>query len=181
MPGKGTSLDAEGIHGNLKKVYQSKNWSVNGMAKFIFKFQPILDLKTQMEDSLKNELGKAIRRLEQEKTILKSIESERENCINEFNKKSSTGIKVEKIKEYTHYISHLKEQINKQKEKVKEAQDNVDNYREQLIKVVQEREMLDKLKEKKLQEYMKEQLQLEQKINDEIVSFKYSKKSGVEI
>lgn len=150
------------------------------MAKFVFKFQPILDLKIQMEDSLKNELGKAIHKLEHEKDVLKSIESEREEAINQFNEKSSRGIVVEKLKEYNNYISFLMVRINQQKENVKDAQKNVDKYREQLIKAVQEREMLDKLKEKKLQEYMKEQHQLEQKLIDEVVSYKYAAKSDTE-
>lgn len=144
------------------------------MAKFTFKLQPLLNVKLQMEDNLKNELGKAIRRLENEKDILKGIESEREDYINQINSKSSGGILVEKLKEYSRYVSHLREKIALQKENVNLAQLNVDNYREQLIKVVQEREMLEKLKESKYQEFLKEQLKEEQRINDEVISFSYN-------
>ncbi|MCX7710687.1 MAG: flagellar export protein FliJ [Clostridia bacterium] len=151
------------------------------MAKFVFKFQPLLDLKTQMEDSLKNELGKAIQKLEQEKEVLRTMETEREECIRQFNEKSSQGIVVERLKEYNLYISHLKERMEKQKENIKAAQKNVDKVREQLIKVVQERKMLDKLKEKKLEEYKKEQLVQEQKVIDEVVSFKYTNRINNEM
>ena len=37
------------------------------MAKFIFKLQSILNLRKQKEDSVKNELANAMRRLEAEK------------------------------------------------------------------------------------------------------------------
>lgn len=146
------------------------------MAKFTFKLQPLLNVKLQMEDNLKNELGKAVRRLENEKDILKGIEYEREDYINQINSKSSGGILVEKLKEYSRYVSHLREKIALQKENVNLAQLNVDNYREQLIKVVQEREMLEKLKESKYQEFLKEQLKEEQRINDGVISFSYNTK-----
>lgn len=146
------------------------------MAKFVFKFQTILELKIQIEENLKNELGKAIQKLELEKEILRGIEQEREASIDEFNEVSSQGTVVEKLREYTSYISYLKGRIELQKENVNYAQNDVDRYREQLIAAMQEREMLEKLREKKHEEYMKEQLKQEQKEIDEVVSFKYAKR-----
>ncbi len=140
---------------------------------FKFKFQSILDIKIQIEDSLKNELGKAVQRLEHEKELLRNLEGERDGNIDEFNSRSSKGIRVEKIREYTAYLSYLKDVIRGQKENINVAQGNVDKYREQLIEALQEREMLDKLKEKHYQEYQREQLKKEQQVNDEVVSFNY--------
>ncbi|MCX7841529.1 MAG: flagellar export protein FliJ [Clostridia bacterium] len=150
------------------------------MPRFAFKFQSILDLKLQIEESLKNELGKSVQKLEQEKEKLSTIEAERDNQIENFNEKSSKGMLVEKLRDHNAYISYLKERIERQKENVNLAQNIVDKNREKLIKAMQEREMLDKLKEKKYKEYLKEQLKLENKANDEIVSFKYAEKPGDE-
>lgn len=143
------------------------------MAKFRFKLQAVLNIKAQTEDSLKNELGKAVHKLEQEKDVLKGIEEGRDKYIERFNVQSGKGILIEKLKEYTVYISHLRNRMEWQKENINLAQKNVDNYREQLVKVVQERKILEKLKEKKYQEFLKEQLMEEQKLTDEIVSYKY--------
>jgi flagellar FliJ protein len=55
---------------------------------------------------------------------------------------------------------------------------NVDKYREMLIKAVQEKEMLERLREKKLVLYRKEELRLEQGIVDEIISYEYSSAAG---
>jgi flagellar FliJ protein len=143
------------------------------MAKFRFKLQAVLNIKEQTEDNLKNELGKALRKLEKEKEILKGIENERDKYIERFNVQSGKGIVVEKLKEYTIYISHLRNRMERQKDNINLAHKNVDNYREQLVKVVQERKILEKLKEKKYQEFLKEQLMEEQKLADEMVSYKY--------
>lgn len=144
------------------------------MAKYVFKLQTLLNLKLQLEDSLKNELGKAVQRLEEEKRIQKQIELNREECINKVNIESSRGTTVEKLREYSGYISLLKEKIELQKENVKYAENNVDNYRENLIKVVQEKKMLEKLKEKNHEDFIKNELKEERGINDEIVSYKYN-------
>ncbi|HHW47837.1 MAG TPA: flagellar export protein FliJ [Clostridiaceae bacterium] len=144
------------------------------MAKFFFKLQPLLNVKQQMEDNLKNELGKALRQLEKEKAILAGIKEEKCQCIAEFNEKAGKGISVKTLIDYNTYISYLSERIHFQKEKVKLANDNVDKIREELLRIVKEKEILEKLKEKKFEEFLKEQLREEQKINDEIVSYKYA-------
>jgi len=148
------------------------------MAKFIFKLQALLNIKIKMEDNLKNKMGKAIQKLERNKDILKSIENKKSTCINEFNLKTSGKFVLKDLKEYSAYISHLNHKIELQKENVKSAQKNVDKVREELLALMQEREVLDKLKAKKYKRFMEEELKKEQKLNDEIVNFKHSKLNG---
>ena len=145
------------------------------MGKFIFKLQPLLNVKKQMEDNLKNELGKSIQKLEKEKDRLKKIEKESEDVIFKINSEVCKGIFVCKLKEYGSYVGYLKEKAELQKENINYAQTVVDKYREQLIAVVKEREMLEKLREKKCKEYNEEQLKIEQMLIDEINSYKYNK------
>ena len=143
------------------------------MGKFVFKLQAVFNLKKQIENNLKNELGKAVQELERQKKKLKDIEFERAIYYQEINVKSSSGISVGKLKEFSSYISHLNEKIDHQKNNIKRAQKSVDKYREQLIIAVQERKMMEKLREKKYEEFMKEQQREEQKIIDEIASYNY--------
>ncbi len=143
------------------------------MGKFVFRLQALLNVKHQMENALKNELGKAMQELEHQKDILKQIENEKEICIDKINNSSSEGVSVGMLREYSSYISYLIEKAEFQKENINIAKDNVDKYREQLIKVMQEKEMLEKLKSMKFEEYRKEQMQQEQKLNDELASYKY--------
>lgn len=144
------------------------------MGKFVFRMQSLLNVKIQIENSLKNELGKAVQELERQKDILREIELEREVYIGRVNSECVEGISVGKLREFNTYIVYLNDRSRLQKENIKKAQNNVDKYREQLIKAMQEKEMLEKLKEKKYEEYLREQLKEEQKLNDEIVSFNYN-------
>lgn len=143
------------------------------MPKFSFKLQTLLKVKTQQEDNLKNELGKAIRKLEEENSILRRIEFEKNKYIFEFNEKSRKTT-VNNLIKFNNYISHLTNKIMLQKENINLASHNVDKVREDLIKIVKEREILDKLKDKKYAEYLIEQNKDEQKINDEIISYKHT-------
>lgn len=143
------------------------------MGKFIFRLQPVLNIKKQIEDSLKNDLGKAISEYEKEKEIYNKIEQEREEFAESINSKTQEGISIRDLQKYSKYISFLNDKVKYQMEKVKKAQDNVDKYREKLIKATQERKIIDKLKDKKYAEYLKEQLKKEQQINEEIANYKY--------
>lgn len=146
------------------------------MAKFNFKLQTLLNVKSQQEDNLKNELGKAIQKLEKEKAKLSRLESEKDSYISEFNKKSRKTT-VDKLIQFNGYISFLTEKIKLQKENVNYALQNVDKIREELIKTDREREILDKLKEKKYEIFRQEQLREEQVLNDEIINFRHDSNS----
>ncbi|NJD01283.1 MAG: flagellar export protein FliJ [Ruminiclostridium sp.] len=141
------------------------------MPKFIFKLQTLLKVKTQIEDNLKNDLGKAIHKLEDEKAKLWRLEFEKNRSIMDFNEKSRKTT-VDNLIRFNNYISFLAEKILNQKENINLASRNVDKIREELIKTVKEREILDKLKEKKHDVFQKEQLKDEQRSNDEVISFR---------
>lgn len=147
------------------------------MAKFIFRLEAVLNVKRQQEENIKNELGKAIQRLETEKQKLAGFERSKEEIISEFNRKTKKTT-VHKLIEFNSYLSLLKTNIIHQKERVNKAALDVDKIREELVKAVQERKILEKLKEKKHDEYLIEQKKLEQKTNDEIVSYKHKESSS---
>lgn len=132
-----------------------------------------MNLKKQIESNMKNELGKAVQELERQKRILKDIETCCDELIKEIKSKSLSGISVGLLKEYSSYLSLLKDRIEHQKNNVRRAQKDVDKCREQLIIAVQERKMMEKLREKKYEEYTKEQQKMEQKAIDEIASYNY--------
>ena len=145
------------------------------MAKFNFRLQTLLNLKSQQEDNLKNELAKATRKLEKEKAILRSLEDEEVKLIREFNEKSKKST-VEKLIKFNQYLSFLNSKIKQQKENVNCAARNVDKVRDELIRIVKERKILDNLKDRKHEQFMLEQKKEDQRLNDEIVSYKHKGK-----
>ncbi|HOA55435.1 MAG: flagellar export protein FliJ [Acetivibrionales bacterium] len=147
------------------------------MAKFIFKLQSVLNLRKQKEDNIKNELGIAIQRLEQEKRRLSELENTLDATVREFNEKTRKTT-VHELIEYNEYLSLLNSRIKSQKDNVNNAAQYVDKVREELVKAVKDRKILEKLKERHYEEFLLEQKKLEQKTNDEIVSYNYNESSA---
>ena len=65
-----------------------------------------------------------------------------------------------------------------QKTIVQREEKKVEKIREELIKVSKEKRMFEKLREKKLEEYMQEYYIKEQQVVDNIVNFKYNDNGG---
>lgn len=149
------------------------------MNKFGFRLESVLNLRTQLEDNAKNNLARAARELEHEKDCLESLKEQKEESMNNLTAAVDDGIAVYKIRNYNSFFTFMKNKIVSQKENVNNAQNLVDINREALVKAMQERKMLGKLKEKRYEEFLKEQNKSEQLLIDELNSFKFKDASGV--
>jgi flagellar FliJ protein len=128
-----------------------------------------------MEESIKNELGKANAIFKKEKEKLITLEDKRSNTIEEMNAISiKTSVKV--LKDYSGYLDSVNSKIKEQKNVVNNAKKNVDIIKRKLIEASKERKIFEKLKDKKFQEYLKMEKKKEEKLVDEIISFKQSKR-----
>ena len=75
-------------------------------------------------------------------------------------------------------VDVMNERIRVQDVAVKRAERQVESARIKLNKVVQERKTIEKLREKKFEEYMKEIDAEESKMVDELVSYRYTSASS---
>ncbi len=150
------------------------------MQKFIFRLQPVLNLKKQLEDNAKNNLAKSSRKLEEEKQILVELNEQKDSYLNKMSQDMESGVPVYRLRGYNDYFAGAKVKISHQKDNVNNAQRIVDINREELVKAVQEKKILVKFKEKKQEEYQKEALKEEQKTIDELNSYKFRNDPGEE-
>lgn len=146
------------------------------MAKFNFRLQSYLNLKEKLEEQKKMEYGKALAILEEELKIKTELIKKSESIVNDL--KTSISHKVDSVtyKNYLYYIEFLKEKLLQQETAILKANELVEEKRRDLREAVKDRKILDKLKEKELETYNKELLLKEQKMTDELVSYKYSSK-----
>lgn len=144
------------------------------MSVYKFKLQRLLDYKTNVEEGKKNELGMAIKRLEKEKSRLCDIKLRLNETNRIFHKKASGGMTVNELKILLDYIEYYKRGIKEQKLKIRMAEDYVSTCREELIRATQEKKMIEKLKEKDFKKFLYREQKKEEKLVDDIVSFKES-------
>ncbi|HHV97728.1 MAG TPA: flagellar export protein FliJ [Clostridiaceae bacterium] len=140
--------------------------------KFEFRLRPILNVKTQKEDILKIEMAKALSILNKETKKLELMISELRSYMVEYKMLLKNVCTANEISSYNAYFFKQKEKIETQREIVNKAKENADKIREELISVSKEKKMLEKLEEKKKEVFNKMLLRKEQKMVDEIVSYR---------
>ena len=137
------------------------------MAKFDFRLQVLLNVKRQLEKSVKNELGIAIRELERQKAILKEIQLDIASQENEYRKDGARKIRVSKLRQRLEYLKAMYEKEDLQQQRVNEEIRNVDKIRARLIEIMKEKKLLEKLREKEFDRFRKEQDRIERVLVDE--------------
>lgn len=145
------------------------------MAKFVFNMQGLLNIKEKLEEQSKTEYGKALNKLEEEKNILLNLENSKKQNIVSFRESINKGVKPNYIKSINQFISLIDKKIEQQVENINKAEEIVEQKRLVLLNAMKERKVLEALKEKEMENYFREELKKEQKIIDEIVSYKYNK------
>ena len=145
------------------------------MAGFVFKLESFLSIKEKLEEKAKTDYGKAISKLEQEKSILEQLENKKLQTIKDFKSSIQTNIMPNQIKNLNEFIILIDKKIENQNQVIQKAYEFSEEKRKELINSKKDRKIFEALKEKEKEAYMKDILQKEQKLVDEIVSYKYNK------
>ncbi|HOB16188.1 MAG TPA: flagellar export protein FliJ [Defluviitoga sp.] len=135
---------------------------------FKYRLDRVQNLKEKFEDSARIELGKKVeerRKVEEDIIVLnKKIDS----FSNEFRNEIKEAVSVTKLTNMIEYKKHLNEQLNKLfvelEKKVKEEETALENY----LQAKREKDILQKLKDKRLEDYKMEEKRQEIKDLDEI-------------
>lgn len=144
------------------------------MGSYKFKLQKLLELKENLEEEKKNQLGLAFQRLNDENEKLKLLRDELCIADKKLNKQTENGIEIETLKLFTQRIDYYKNLIKKQVLSVKMASEYVEVCRCELIKASQGKKVMEKLKDKDYVKYIYTEQKKEDRMVDELVSFKQS-------
>lgn len=145
------------------------------MAKFIFKLESLLNVKLKLEDKAKTEYGKANSDLQREKDLLNQLYEQKNQTIAHFKNSLLENINPFETGIFNKFIKNIDGQIEKQNQNIENAEKIVEEKRIELVEAMKQRKIFETLKENKKEIFNKELLLNEQKVIDEIVSYKYSK------
>lgn len=141
------------------------------MASFNFKLEKVLNYKEIVENEKKNKFAQIKQRLYKEEALLDDYYKEKKSIIekrNAFNKK----IKVGELFLYNLYIDTINKKIEKQKLIVLNIMKELDQAKNEMVNAVKDKKILEKLKENKYEEFIYEQGKEEEKLIDNLVSYK---------
>lgn len=145
------------------------------MTKFSFRLESILQIKIKLEEQAKMEFAAAKMRLNEEEDKLQALKDRKEAYEQELKRLYMGNLDVRRINSTSAAIEVTETQINTQAFAVKRAEKKVTAASDKLSTVMQERKSMEKLKENKLAEYMREYNEEESKQTDELISYQYGR------
>lgn len=143
------------------------------MAKFVYKFQSVLDIKQKLENQEKIAYGLAAAKLQEEQEILQRLMIQKAGYDKQARKLVEGSINVLEINACRKAIETMKTRIRTQMLEVHKAERQLEIVRQRLNEVMIERKTYEKLREKKFEEFKQELLYEEKKEVDELVSYTY--------
>jgi flagellar FliJ protein len=145
------------------------------MTRFSFRLESILQIKIKLEEQAKMEFAAAKMRLNEEEDKLQALKDRKEAYEQELKRLYMGNLDVRRINSTSAAIEVTETQINTQVFAVKRAEKKVAVASDKLSTVMQERKSMEKLKENKLAEYMREYNEEESKQTDELISYQYGR------
>lgn len=147
------------------------------MAKFIYRMQSILDIKSKMEEQAKQEFATARMKLSEEEDKLENLKARHSFYEEEGRRLRAKELKVLDLMENRTAILRMEEYIELQKQEVERAQEVLEQARERLKEAMQESKTQQKLREKAFEQFVKDENVREAKEVDELTSYTHSKKA----
>lgn len=147
------------------------------MSKFIFKMQNFLNVKEKLEEQKKIDYGNAVSKLEKEQQILKNLKQQKQELIKNIKNNIKNQVYFDQLQNINNYIVFIDKQIYEQKQCLNDAYKQVEQARNNLVEAVKDTKTLQSLKDNEREKYFFLEGQKEQKNVDELVSYKYNKKT----
>lgn len=146
------------------------------MAKFIFRMQSVLDVKTRLEQQQRNVFARTRLRLTEEEDKLEALKNRLLSYQEEGASMRSKALKVREIIENQEAIEIVKGYIEEQTATVRMWERTLEEERLKLVEMMKERKTYERLREKAFETYLEEEKHREAVENDEHNSYVYGAK-----
>ncbi len=146
------------------------------MKRFNFRLKKVLKHREIVENLKKEKLGKAKSELKRERDLLRKMEDQRRRTREELKERRSVQISLPEALLYEAYLERVDEEVNQQVTKAAQLSQKVQKTREDLLQASQEKKVVEKLKERREEEYTNELRRFEQGMSDEASINQFNRK-----
>lgn len=143
------------------------------MARFRYRMQNILNVKTKLETQARNEFAEANMVLRAEEEKLEELVKRRADYEKNLKELYDGPLNVREINDTSQAIETIKYMEKVQMVAIKNAELQVEKKREAMSEAVKDVKMHEKLKEKQFEEFRAEEAAKESKEIDELVSYRF--------
>lgn len=140
------------------------------MKKFHFSMETVLRYKEQRLDALRTEHAAAIARVREQEAVVENLIKCFDRVNREYREKKELGMTVADAMSYDIMLRAQEVKIQNAEKELKELRQAEEQKREEVIEAKTEKATIEKLREKKLAAYHKQEQKMEEQMIDEFVS-----------
>ena len=140
---------------------------------FRFSLESVLKLDRQLEDRVKIKLGQTLVRYNQQVFLLEALNAELVKVQDQF--RLSQGTDVDGLRQLHNFSLFMRDKIEQQTKNVQQAEQEVQKVKRELLEARREVRKLERLKEKRLEDYKYDEQRREQRILDEIAAGRFNR------
>ena len=140
------------------------------MKKFKFALDTVLSYKQQVLGVLQGEHAEAVARVRAQEAVLEKLWREYRDCNEDYRDKALEGMPVTEALMYQSALRAAEQEIQRETKRLEELEAEAEKRREAMVEAKKETSSIEKLKEKKLEAYHKEEAKSEERFIDEFIS-----------
>jgi len=140
------------------------------MKKFRFSLETVLDYKQQVLESLQAEHGAILLRVRQQEEVLEQTEEAHRQLNEEFTRRRAEGITIKDAVMLESGLRVLERDIDREAKKLAELRRQEEEKREEVVEAKKETSSLEMLRDKKLEQYRKEEAKQDELFIEEVVA-----------
>ena len=141
-----------------------------------FKLEAVLTHRRYREDTARQRLADAVRKLEAERQILQGQEDLRTDYRRTLRWKQSHSGSIMEVQIYTRYLNRLDREIDRQRQVVRDLTKKKEGLRQELMMRLKERKVIERLKERQLAEAEQRVRIQEQKVLSDVAISRYQRR-----
>lgn len=142
------------------------------MKKFRFSLETVLEYKQQVLESLQTEHGALLAQVRRQEERIEKLEADYRAMAGEFNQRKAEGISILDAIKYEQYLRAMERQIEEAYCRLEELRRQAEKKRAEVVEAKKETSSIEKLREKKLENYNKAIQKSEEAMIDEFVTTK---------
>ena len=142
------------------------------MKKFRFSLETVLDYKQQILDSLQAEHGAILARVKRQEDLIEMLEADYRALAGEFNQRKMEGLSILDAMKYEQYLRSSERELEEAYAHLEELRTQEEAKRSEVVEAKKETSSIEKLREKKLDNYNKAVQKSEENLIDEFVTTK---------
>lgn len=149
------------------------------MARFRFRLQPVLEHRRRLEELAQIELAQAQAVQQREETALQSLHERARLAVDQLEQQRLAGpLDIEVLLLGMRYLDVLKGQADRQQQVVERLREQAEAKRQALIGSMQQRKVLEQLREHQRNAFLLEQRRQEARQVDELVVMRHGRAAG---